>query len=120
VAVDDHGGYGLVSVGDRAHERGRVLPDVDLVDSQVMPTQNQAQPHAEHAAWPPVERDHGPGLGLIDRFAHDYRQPQQPMLDVGVNEGLVISGCRRVLPREGGPVERSAYGRPSIATPTRP
>ncbi len=39
-AVDDHGWYGLVSGGDRADERGRgrVLPDVDLVDSQVMPT----------------------------------------------------------------------------------
>ncbi len=60
LAVDDHCGDGLVSVGDRSNEGGRIgiTPDVDPLSRQSAKPQRQPQPLTEYAPRTPIDRHH--------------------------------------------------------------
>jgi hypothetical protein len=59
VPVYYYGWDRLVAVSHRPDESGcvGVRPDVDMVDREMMPAQDKSQPHAEHAARSPIQRD---------------------------------------------------------------
>jgi hypothetical protein len=72
VPVHDDGWDGLIAVSHRPDEGGGVgiCPDVDLVNREAMPPQDQAEPQAEHAPRSPIQRDVRTGDGWFGGAIH--------------------------------------------------
>ena len=72
VPVHDDGWDRLVAVSHRPDESGcvGVCPDVDLVDLEMAPAQDEAQTQAEHAARSPIQRDLRTGAVRLGGTVH--------------------------------------------------